>query len=149
MDINEQLSLWDMLAEDIEPQEVEVKGALNVHSKGKIAPFDVHLTTGDLTLIVAMIEDYIRGLDVIKANDIQWQVYYRGRFQSISNKIQEQIEYDYEKALKKCLKKQEKEDDIGDEAMSLMIKKARREAEAKQRKDLEEVEDKNGREQKS
>ncbi len=129
MDIDGQLAIWDAMSQGTE--DVKIEGALNVHSKGKIKPFDVTLTTGDLTLIVAMIEDYIKGLDVIRANDIQWQVYYRKRFKDMSDRIQRQIDYDYEKALMKCLKKQEKESDsdIGDEAMSLMIKKARREAE--------------------
>lgn len=132
MDIDGQLDIWDILSDGRD--EVKINGALNVRSKGKIKPFDVTLTTGDLTLIVAMIEDYIRGLDIIKETDIQWQVYYRKKFKSISEKIQTQIDYDYEKALKKCLKKQESESnsDVGDEAMSLMIKKANREAKQKE-----------------
>lgn len=132
MTINGQLELWDLLSEGQE--NVKVNGALNVHSKGKIQPFEVTLTTGDLTLIVAMIEDYIKGLDVIRETDIQWQVYYRKKFKEVSEKIQNQIDYDYEKAVKKCLKKQEKENnsDIGDEAMSLMIKKAQKESQPKE-----------------
>lgn len=128
MDIDGQMSIWDMMSQGKE--EVKVNGALNVHSRGKIKPFEVTLTTGDLTLIVAMIEDYIKGLDVIRETDIQWQVYYRKKFKNISEKIQTQIDYDYEKALKKCLKNAEKESnsDIGDEAMSLMIKKAQQQA---------------------
>ncbi len=132
MTINGQLELWDLLSEGQE--NVKVNGALNVHSKGKIQPFEVTLTTGDLTLIVAMIEDYIKGIDVIRETDIQWQVYYRKKFKEVSEKIQNQIDYDYEKAVKKCLKKQEKENnsDIGDEAMSLMIKKAQKESQPKE-----------------
>ncbi len=128
MDIDGQLDIWDMLSDG--QDEVKINGALNVHAKGKIKPFEVTLTTGDLTLIVAMIEDYIKGLDVIRAADIQWQVYYRKKFKAISEKIQTQIDYDYEKAVKKCQKKAESNSDIGDEAMSLMIKKANREAKA-------------------
>jgi len=134
MEINKQLTIWDYLSTEEPAEDVNILGALNVHAKGKIGPFEVHLTTGDLILIVAMIEDYIRGLDVIKAGDVQWEVYYRKRFKDMSTRIQDQIDYSYEKHLKKCLKAQhEKEDDIGDEAMSLMIKKAKREAEAKEK----------------
>lgn len=132
MDIDGQISIWDMMSQGEE--EVKINGALNVHSTGKIKPFEVTLTTGDLTLIVAMIEDYIKGLDVIKETDIQWQVYYRKKFKGISEKIQKQIAYDYEKALKKCLKEADKENnsDIGDEAMALMIRKAQKEAKPKE-----------------
>lgn len=129
MDIDGQLSLWDMMSQGEE--EVKVNGALNVHSKPKVTEFEVTLSTGDLTLIVAMIEDYIRGLDVIKADDIQWDVYYRKKFRRMSEHIQEQIDYDYDKALAKCQKKAAKEDDIGEEAMSLMIKRSMKEAERK------------------
>jgi len=132
MDGSEQLSIWDFLSTEAGEDDVEIKGALNVHAKGKIKPFEVHLCTGDLVLIVAMIEDYIKGLDVIRADDIQWQVYYRNKFHDLSVRIQNQIEYDYEKARQRCMKKREKEDDIGEEAMALTIKKAMREAEAKE-----------------
>ena len=48
-----------------------------------------------------------------------------------------QIGYDYDTAIEKCRKKAEKEDadnDVGDEAMSLMVKKAKREAEYQKKK---------------
>ena len=128
MDIDGQLELWDYFSSGTEA--VKVNGALNVHSKGKILPFEVTLTTGDLTLIVAMIEDYIKGLDVVKADDFQWNAYYKGKFKAISEKIQSQIDYDYEKAKAKCLKKH-KDDDIGEEAMALTIKRAMERAEKK------------------
>ena len=55
----------------------------------------------------------------------------------MATKISEQIEYDYDKKMAQCLKKMSKEDnsDIGDEAMSLMIKKAQREAAVKQKEE--------------
>lgn len=133
--IDGQLTLWDMMSAGQE--DVSIEGAFNVHARPRITPFKVTLTTGDLTLIVAMIEDYIKGLDVIKAEDMLWQAYYRKKFKAMSEKIQTQIEYDYEKAMRDCLKKadKEKDSDIGDEAMSLLIKKAQREAEAKKARD--------------
>lgn len=143
MDIKGQLDIWDLLSSEAPQSDVKVNGALNVHSKGKIEPFEVTLTTGDLVLIVSMIEDYIKGLDVIRADDIQWTVYYHKKFKGISEKIQRQIEYDYAKAVEKCRKNAAKESnsDIGDEAMSLMIKKAEREAKAKETNDAEQKDD--------
>ena len=143
MEINEQLSIWDFMSNEEPAEDVKILGALNVNASPKIKPFEVHLTTGDLQLIVAMIEDYIKGLDVVKAEDIQWNAYYRGKFRGISNKIQEQIDYSYAKHLEKCQKAQKKRDEgIGEEAMVLMIRKAKKEAEAKEKKELEAMEEK-------
>lgn len=131
MDIGGQLSLWDLMSQEIPEQDVPVKGAINLKSR-PISDFKVTMTTGDLVLIVSMIEDYIRGLDVIRADDIQWTVYYRERFRKISDHIQTGIQYNYEKAREQCLKKQNrKEDDIGEEAMALTVKRAMKEAERK------------------
>lgn len=133
-DINGQLSIWDLLSTEAGEEPVKVDGAINLKSI-PISKFDVTLTTGDLVLIVSMIEDYIRGLDVIRAGDIDWEVYYRKRFRTMSDHIQQGINYDYEKALKKCLNKKQKEDDIGEEAMALTVKRAMREAERKAQED--------------
>lgn len=121
-----QISLWDIVGDE----EVKVNGALNLKSM-PIRPYEVTLTTGDLRLIVTMIEDYIRGLDIIKANDIQWEAYYRTKYKGMSEKIQKSIDYDYEKVRKKCLSQKESNSDVGDEALSLAIKKAERSADAR------------------
>ncbi len=121
--IDGQLNLWDILSAEAPEEEVEIKGAVNLKAH-PISNYEVRLAYGDLVLLVAMVEDYIKGLDVIKADDIQWQVYYRNKFKKISNNIQEQIEYDYQKAFEKCIKKKDKDSDIGEEAMALAIKYA-------------------------
>lgn len=130
MNAFEQLTIWDLMAKDEEPAApVSVLGAINVHGREGIKPFEVTLTTGDLVLIVSMIEDYVRGLDEIRADDITWQAYYHKKFKDISERIQNQIEYDYEKKRAACLKKHSKaEDDIGEEALALTIKRAQKAA---------------------
>ncbi len=57
-------------------------------------------------------------------------------FRRIADDISRQIGYDYDTALEKCRKKADKEDrdDVGGEAMSLMVKKAQREAEYQRKK---------------
>jgi len=116
------LEMMEGLTDDAQEQ-VEIDGVLNVKSS-PVSKYKVHLAYGDLTLIVAMIEDYIKGLDSIKDGDIQWECYYRNKFKSISDKIQDQIEYDYEAKLKKCMKAKEKNSDVGEDALVLAIKKA-------------------------
>ncbi len=117
-----QITLFDYLEslEDIE-REIEIKGAIN--PKVSLKEIDVRLSYGDLVLIVSMIRDYVRGLDEVKQDDIQWQAYYRNKFWDMAEKISDQIGYDYDAALQKCLKKQEKESDVGEDALILALKK--------------------------
>ncbi len=126
MSIDDQLSLWDLLLTKSPDTVVPVEGIVNLNTR-PISDYKVRLCYGDLKLIVAMIEDYIKGLDVIKADDIQWSAYYRKKFKDISTKIQEQIEYDYEKAVAKCQKAKSDNSDIGEDAMALAIKRQMKE----------------------
>ena len=121
--------MWEQLADEAPKETVVCEGAYNVHTS-PIGQYRVNLTYGDLTLIVAMIEDYVRGLEATHSNDMALQ-YHIDKFKHISEKIQKQIEYDYEKKKEKCAKKK-KDDDIGEDAMILALKKSMREAEAKE-----------------
>ena len=81
---------------------------------------------GDIVLIICMLHDYVKMLDEIKGDDIQYQAYYRKKFISMADRLEEQIEYDYDAAVERCKKKQEKKEqdsDIGEEAMVLAIKR--------------------------
>lgn len=121
--------LWEQLADEAPKETVVCDGAYDVHSY-PIGQYRVNLTYGDLTLIIAMIEDYVRGLEATHSNDMAWQ-YHIDKFKHISEKIQLQIGYDYEKKKVKCAKKK-KDDDIGEDAMILALKKSMKEAEAKE-----------------
>ncbi len=121
--IDGQLSIWDVMQQEAPEELVEIKGAINTKSY-PISEHEVRLAYGDLVLIVAMVEDYVKGLDEIKQDDILWNSYYHDKFKKISENIQEQIDYDYEKAKEKCLKKKEKASDVGEEALVLAVKHA-------------------------
>ncbi|MBE5898230.1 MAG: hypothetical protein E7279_01350 [Lachnospiraceae bacterium] len=115
-----QISLFDYLAEQKNnDREVNVVGAVN--PKESMNEIDVKLSYGDLILIVSMLRDYVRGLDNIKQDDIQWQVYYRKKFLTIADEISEKLRYDYDETLEKCLKKRGK-NDTGEEALILALK---------------------------
>ncbi len=122
--------------------EVPIIGAINVHSH-PMTDYKVSLSYGDLKLIVAMLRDYVKGLDAVIQDDIQWEAYYRTKFLEMAEKISKQINYDYDEHLKKCLKKAEKENnsDIGGEALSLALKRARAQAKS--------AEDEKGQDEKS
>lgn len=135
-----QLTLWDLMEKDNildMDAEVPIEGVINLKSK-PISDYKVRLAYGDLTLIIAVLRDYVKGLDELlemgelKINDIQYEAYYRKKFIEIANKISEQIEYDYDKKREACIKKLSKEDksDVGDEALSLALKRSTKQAEA-------------------
>ena len=121
--------MWEKLADEAPKETVICDGAYNVHTS-PIGQYRVNLTYGDLTLIVAMIEDYVRGLEATNSNNMAWQ-YHIDKFKHISEKIQLQIGYDYEKKKEKCVKKK-KNDDVGEDAMILALKKSMKEAETKE-----------------
>lgn len=104
-----------------EQKQVMIEKAINLKL---MCDYAVSCSYGDIVLIICMLRDYVKLLDERKGYDIQYQVYYRERFLHIADHLSEQIEYDYDAALKKCQKMQEKESksDIGEEAMALAIK---------------------------
>ena len=136
-----QLKLWDFMEKDLSnaDQEVPIKNVVNLKTT-PISHYEVSLAYGDLTLIIAMLRDYVKGFDAmiedgtLAINQYQYEAYYRNKFLKIADKISTQIEYDYDKKLEKCLKKSGKEDDIGQEALILALKKDARKAEQKQAK---------------
>lgn len=91
-----------------------------------LCDYVVSCSYGDIVLIICMLHDYVNMLDEIKGDDIQYQAYYRKKFTAMADRLAEQIEYDYDAALEKCRKKQEKEErnsDIGEDAMVLAVKR--------------------------
>lgn len=109
---------------------VDIEGAVNLSSH-PISEYKVRLAYGDLTLIVAVLRDYIEGLDklteqgVCPINEIEYECYYRKKFLSIAERISEQIDYDYDTLRKKCIKKLQKTSsrDIGEDALVLALKR--------------------------
>lgn len=91
-----------------------------------LCDYVVSCSYGDIVLIICMLYDYVKMMDEIKGNSIQYQAYYRKKFITMADRLAEQIEYDYDAAVERCKKKQEKEErdsDIGEEAMALAIKR--------------------------
>ena len=91
-------------------------------------------------LIICMLHDYVKLLDKIKGDDIQYQAYYRNKFMKIADGLAEQIDYDYDLAVERCKKKQEKSndrDDVGEDGLTHLIRKGFREAKKKEKKSAE------------
>lgn len=85
----------------------------------------VSCSYGDIVLIICMLHDYVKMMDKVRDDDIQWKAYYRNKFVTMADRLAGQIDYDYDAAVEKCRKKQEKEErysDVGEDAMVLALK---------------------------
>ncbi len=128
--IKKYTEVLDLLREDIPHEDVEIQGAVNLKTT-PISRYKVKLAYGELTLIIAILRDYVKGLDKsleleeLPINEMEYQAYYRNKFLDMADRISEQIEYDYDKQVQKCLKKLGKVDnsDIGEEALALAMKR--------------------------
>ncbi len=107
-----------------EAKQVMIEKAINLRL---MCDYVVSCSYGDIVLIICMLRDYVAMLDEVRS-DIQWEAYYRKKFIKIADRLSEQIEYDYDAALKKCRKKlgqKESARDIGGEALALTMKYGR------------------------
>ena len=85
--------------ESISPEaekQVMIEKAINLRL---LCDYVVSCSYGDIVLIICMLHDYVKMLDEIKAEDIQYQAYYRGKFMKMADRLAEQIGYDYDAAL--------------------------------------------------
>lgn len=105
-----------------EMKQVMIEKAINLKL---VCDYVVSCSYGDIVLIICMLHDYVKKLDEVKNDDIQWKAYYRGKFVTMADRLAGQIDYDYDAAVEKCRKKQEKEDrysDVGEDAVVLAAK---------------------------
>lgn len=105
-----------------EEKKVMIEKAINLRL---LCDYVVSCSYGDIVLLICMLHDYVKSLDELRTDDIVYQAYYREKFVKMADRLSEQIEYDYDKAVEKCRKKkQEKEysSDVGGDAMALAVK---------------------------
>lgn len=104
-------------------KQVMLKGAVDLETK---ADYVVSVSYTDITLIIAMLRDYVGLCDEIQGNDFRYQAYFRRKFLGIADSLSEQIGYDYDEALKKCRSRQDDDADVGGDALEMAMKKRRR-----------------------
>lgn len=88
----------------------------------------IETSWGDLRIIVDALMDYASILECVvdEWNLINEGIYYKchaARCRGIAHKYAQAIDYDREAALGKCRKKREESDDVGEDAMALMVKR--------------------------
>lgn len=96
--------------------------------------YAVSCSYGDIVLIICMLHDYVKMLDEVMGDNVEYQAYYRKKFLDMAERLSGQIEYDYDKAVEKCRKKRLKEtrgNDIGEDGLSQLIKRGLEKAENK------------------
>lgn len=120
------LSLLNEVEKGISKEEnkrIMIEKAINLRL---MCDYVVSCSYGDIVLIICMLHDYVKRLDEVREEDILYQAYYRDKFIKIADKLAEQIEYDYDRAVEKCRKKQLKEErnsDIGEDGLTQLIKR--------------------------
>ncbi len=141
---------FDLMEEETLDAEVDIDGIINLKTS-PASHYKVKMNYGDLKLIIAILHDYVKTFDKLNEqgecpiNEIEYAAYYRNKFLDIADRLGEQIEYDYEAAVKRCLKKSMKESnsDIGEEALALTMKRASQEAERRQLEEMKKLEAEN------
>ena len=104
---------------------------LHNDKKEGFIPFEIQTCEGDIILIINAILDYADILEAKAATmgspfETESARYYVGRFRRVAEKYSKAIKYDRDKAIKKCEAKKNrrprKGDDIGEDAMALLVK---------------------------
>lgn len=100
-----------------EEKQVMIEKAKNMRL---LCDYVVSCSYGDIVLIICMLHDYVKMLDELRSDDINYQAYYREKFMKMADQLAVQIGYDYEAAVEKCRKKQGKESNssIGEDGLT-------------------------------
>lgn len=106
------------LSEDQKEKIVGIEGAIN----GKtLCDYTVRCSYRDVVFMICILHDYIKQIEEKHGDELVWG-YYSKQFLKLADRLAAQIEYDYEKALKKCnknLDKQDSQSSVGADALSL------------------------------
>lgn len=124
VEIPGQKGLLEFLADNyaiLPKQTVKINGVINMKSENP-ADFSVHSTYRDIFLIINMLDDYVIMLKQFGEQSSTYTNYMISQFERISKELAEQIELDKERMHKKCQKRYEKLDDVGEDAMVLGAK---------------------------
>lgn len=127
-----------------QPMEIDALGAeLEIFFEDIGGPCHIKTCYGDICKVVNALRDYARLLRMV-CDEWDLQGFHRASYEhhadileKISKKYQAGIRYDYDAAIEKCRRKTEKnrrEEDIGEDALLLAIRKGQRGVEKKGRR---------------
>ncbi len=132
-----QISLFEPTIKSIEVTEIDgmmTCGLLQYFDLKKWDNLAIQTCAGDITVIINALEDYAR---ILEQTIGEWnlQGYHKAMYElhaarcrKISDKYQKATGYNYEAALAKCRKRKEKnrDDDIGEDSLTLTAKYGKR-----------------------
>lgn len=104
-------------------KEVDVEHCINIK---KLCDYRVSCSYGDIVFIICILKDYLKLIE--EKEGVIWD-YYREQFAKLADRLAVQIEYDYEKRLKKCRNKMGRntaDNDIGEETMALTVNRRKK-----------------------
>lgn len=124
--VEELTCLLDGAEEDIKDnagKQVEIEHCINMKT---LSDFKVSCSYRDIVYMICILKEYLKLIEEKKG--FTWE-YYREQFSKLADRLSEQIEYDYDKQMEKYSKrmgKKEREDDVGEDAMALAVKRGKR-----------------------
>lgn len=124
--LKELTCLLDGADEDIKndaDKQVEVEHCINIK---KSCDYKVSCSYRDIVFMICILKEYLKLIE--GKEGFTWE-YYREQFSKMANRLSAQIEYDYERQMDRCLKKmgkRERNDDVGEDAMALAVKRGKR-----------------------
>ena len=104
---------------------VEIEHCINIK---RFCDYKVSCSYTDIVYVICILKDYLKLMDERKKDGYIWD-YYRDRFTKLADRLAEQIEYDYDKQKARCMKKmgkKERDDDVGEDAMALAVKRGKK-----------------------
>ena len=119
-----QIGLFEFLTEKckiIPETKVKIEGVINTKSY-PMSDFVVQSTYADIFYIINMLDDYVTILTHPERKRDFHTDYMIRQFERISRELSEQICLDKEKMYKRCRKRQEQRDDVGEDAMTLALR---------------------------
>ena len=125
--LKELTNLLDVADKDIKKEDadkqVEIEHCINIKT---LSDFKVSCSYRDIVFVICILKEYLKLIE--EREGFTWE-YYREQFSKLANRLSEQIEYDYDVQMEKCLKKmgkKERNDDVGEDAMALAVKRGKK-----------------------
>lgn len=85
-----------------EEKQIMIEKAINLRL---MCDYAVNCSYRDVVLIICILHEYVKMLDELRTDDIQYQAYYRKKFMDMADRLAEQIKHDHDRQSERCRKK--------------------------------------------
>lgn len=122
MQVPGQIGLFEFLEMNhkiLSEDTINIDGVINTKT---MSDFVVQSTYRDIFLIINMLDDYVQVLKQTGKQRSGYEDYIISQFERISQELAEQIGLDKEKMYKRCQKRTQEKDNVGEDALVLALK---------------------------